>query len=90
MNVLFVVVTASVWFDLFSHRNAIEIKLKSALTWSLFWVILAIFFYVYLCMFLSGVVQVDNGLDMLCYTFQLYNCIFLSSIVFEQLKNKST
>ncbi|WP_163833231.1 TerC/Alx family metal homeostasis membrane protein [Spartinivicinus ruber] len=46
--VLFVVVAASVWCDLFSHRNSTEIKFKDALGWSVFWVALAIAFYAYL------------------------------------------
>ncbi|MCX4029019.1 TerC/Alx family metal homeostasis membrane protein [Endozoicomonas sp. SM1973] len=46
--VLFVVVAASVWCDLFSHRNSTEIKFKDALGWSIFWVALAIAFYAYL------------------------------------------
>ncbi|MBU2712498.1 TerC/Alx family metal homeostasis membrane protein [Zooshikella harenae] len=46
--VLFVVVIASVWCDLFSHRNSTEIKFKDALVWSVFWVSLAIAFYAYL------------------------------------------
>ncbi|TVU69994.1 MULTISPECIES: TerC/Alx family metal homeostasis membrane protein [Cobetia] len=74
VTVLVVVVIASVWLDLFAHRNAEEVTFKNALGWSVFWVALAMAFYGYLhiryseesaSLFLSGYVlekalSIDN------------------------------
>lgn len=46
--ILFVVVTASVWLDLFAHRNSEEVTFKNAAGWSVFWVALALSFYGYI------------------------------------------
>ncbi len=46
--VFFLVITASVYLDLFSHRNNKEIETKDAALWSCFWIGLAVVFYVYL------------------------------------------
>jgi len=46
--VLLIAVAASVWLDLFSHRNAEEVTFKNALGWSVFWIALAMAFYGYL------------------------------------------
>lgn len=67
-------VVASVWLDLFSHRHKTEVTFRNAAAWSVFWVALALAFYLYLhlryspaaaSMFLSGYVlekalSVDN------------------------------
>ncbi len=43
--IIFVVVSvAMLFFDLFMHRNAHEIKIKEALIWSVIWVVLALLF----------------------------------------------
>lgn len=46
--VFFSVILLSVYLDLFSHRNTIEISVKNASFWSIFWISLAIAFYGYL------------------------------------------
>lgn len=46
--IFFVVIAVSVYLDLFAHRNSTEITLKDASLWSLFWIGLALAFYVYL------------------------------------------
>lgn len=46
--VFFGVVLFSIYIDLISHRHAKEITVKNAAAWSLFWISLALAFYVYL------------------------------------------
>lgn len=46
--IFFVVIAVSVYVDLFAHRNSTEITLKDAGLWSVFWIGLALVFYVYL------------------------------------------
>lgn len=46
--ILTVAVVASVWLDLFSHRNDEEVTFKNAAIWSVFWVALALAFFGYL------------------------------------------
>lgn len=72
--ILAVAVVASVWLDLFSHRNSEEVTFRNAAAWSAFWIALALSFYGYLhlryspeaaSLFLSGYVlekalSVDN------------------------------
>lgn len=72
--ILAIAVVASVWLDLFSHRNAEEVTFKNAAAWSVFWITLALSFYGYLhfryspeaaSLFLSGYVlekalSIDN------------------------------
>jgi tellurite resistance protein TerC len=43
-----VVVSVSVYLDLFAHKKNTEISLRDAASWSVFWVALALAFYVYL------------------------------------------
>jgi tellurite resistance protein TerC len=42
------VVVVSVYLDLFAHRKSTEISLSDATRWTVFWVVLALAFYVYL------------------------------------------
>ena len=72
--ILAVTVVASVWLDLFAHRNKTEVTFKNAAAWSVFWVALALAFYAYVyfrfsadyaSLFLSGYVlekalSIDN------------------------------
>lgn len=46
--VFFGVIALSVYLDLFAHRNSKEISVKDAALWSVFWIGLALCFYVYL------------------------------------------
>lgn len=46
--IFFAVIAFSVYIDLFAHRKPREITLKDAGWWSMFWVSLAVGFYVYL------------------------------------------
>ncbi|MCT8823905.1 TerC/Alx family metal homeostasis membrane protein [Glaesserella parasuis] len=46
--VFFGVIALSVYLDLFVHRNSKEISVKDAALWSVFWIGLALCFYVYL------------------------------------------
>ena len=46
--VFFGVVLFSIYIDLISHRHTKEITVKNAAAWSLFWISLALAFYVYL------------------------------------------
>ncbi|OOF45530.1 TerC/Alx family metal homeostasis membrane protein [Rodentibacter trehalosifermentans] len=46
--VFFGVIALSVYLDLFAHRNSKEINVKDAALWSIFWIGLALCFYVYL------------------------------------------
>ncbi|MCL2021550.1 MAG: TerC family protein [Betaproteobacteria bacterium] len=46
--IFFVVIGASVYLDLFAHRKATEISVADAARWSVFWIVLALLFYVYL------------------------------------------
>lgn len=46
--VFFGVIALSVYLDLFAHRNSKEISVKDAALWSIFWIGLALCFYVYL------------------------------------------
>jgi len=72
--ILAVAVVASVWLDLFAHRNDEEVTFRNAAGWSVFWILLAVSFFFYLkfryspeaaSLFLSGYVlekalSVDN------------------------------
>lgn len=68
--VIFVTVIAlSVWLDLLAHRRSKEISVRDAALWSVFWVSLAMAFYVYLWlrfdkdwadMFLAGYVLEES------------------------------
>ena len=42
------IVLLSIWADLFSHKDAEEIAVSNAVKWSLFWIALALGFYLYL------------------------------------------
>ncbi|SUB24296.1 TerC/Alx family metal homeostasis membrane protein [Avibacterium avium] len=46
--VFFGVIALSVYLDLFAHRHSKEISVKDAALWSVFWIGLALCFYVYL------------------------------------------
>ena len=46
--IFFAVIALSVYVDLYAHRHTTEISVKDASLWSLFWVALALLFYVYL------------------------------------------
>ncbi|OOH92082.1 tellurium resistance protein TerC [Pasteurellaceae bacterium 15-036681] len=46
--VFFAVILFSVYIDLFAHRKTTEITVKDASLWSIFWISLALMFYVYL------------------------------------------
>lgn len=46
--IFFTVIALSVWVDLFAHRHTKEISVKDASLWSLFWIGLALAFYVYI------------------------------------------
>ena len=46
--VFFSVVLFSVYIDLISHRHSKEITVKNAALWSIFWISLALAFYIYL------------------------------------------
>ena len=46
--IFFAVIALSVYLDLFAHRKVKEITVKDAAMWSVFWVFLALAFYVYL------------------------------------------
>ncbi len=46
--VFFGVIALSIYLDLFAHRNSKEISVKDAALWSIFWIGLALCFYVYL------------------------------------------
>ncbi|MDR2208680.1 MAG: TerC family protein [Azoarcus sp.] len=46
--IFFAVIVVSVYFDLVAHRNSTEISVSDAAKWSVFWIILALLFYVYL------------------------------------------
>lgn len=48
--IFFVVVSLSVYLDLFAHRNSKEIGVKDAAMWSVFWIAIALGFYVYLAL----------------------------------------
>ncbi|AEC16857.1 TerC/Alx family metal homeostasis membrane protein [Gallibacterium anatis] len=46
--IFFSIIAISVYLDLFAHRHSKEISVKDASLWSLFWIGLALLFYVYL------------------------------------------
>ncbi|MDR2187666.1 MAG: TerC/Alx family metal homeostasis membrane protein [Azonexus sp.] len=46
--IFFAVIAASVYLDLVAHRNATEISVGNATKWFIFWIVLALLFYVYL------------------------------------------
>ena len=46
--VFFSVILFSVYIDLISHRHSKEITVKNAALWSIFWISLALAFYIYL------------------------------------------
>ena len=46
--IFFVVIGVSVYLDLVAHRKATEISVGDAARWSVFWIVLALLFYVYL------------------------------------------
>lgn len=74
VTILAIAVIASVWLDLFAHRNSEEVSFTNAAGWSVFWILLALAFYGYLhvrftpeaaSLFLSGYVlekalSIDN------------------------------
>jgi len=48
--IFFTVVLFSVYVDLATHKNTQEVSMSNAIKWSLFWVFLALCFYVYVWM----------------------------------------
>lgn len=48
--IFFSVIGLSVYLDLFAHRKSTEISVADAARWSVFWITLALLFYVYLAM----------------------------------------
>ena len=46
--IFFVVISVSIYLDIFAHRKATEISVADAARWSIFWVTLALLFYGYL------------------------------------------
>jgi tellurite resistance protein TerC len=46
--IFFVIVLSSVYVDLATHKNVVEISMSNAIKWSLFWVFLALCFYFYI------------------------------------------
>jgi tellurite resistance protein TerC len=48
LAIFFSVIAVSVYIDLRAHREVLEISLRDATLWSIFWIALALAFYVYL------------------------------------------